>query len=414
MLVVLLLLCVVKMLEVLELYCSGELVVVLFLVCVVVLFGLMVDDCVIDIVYELDEEECVWLILLLGIDVCQVIQKLLSYLLNIVGVLMIIEYVVVFVSWIVVQILQYICQVECICEMVYVIYVLELVSQQLQQVVIMCWLIIGLFEELILDVVQVNLLVMVDVLMDQEEVVCLICCYDLLVILVVDVQQQMFGIVIVDDVFDVLIEELIEDVYKFGGMEVLDKFYMQIGFFEMLCKCVGWLSVLFLGEMLMVSVMQYYEDELVCVVVLILFILLIMSLGGNLGLQVILLLICSLVLCELCLCDWWRVVICEILIGMVLGVIFGCLVIVCIVIWQLGGLYDYGEYWILLVIIIGVVLVGIVIFGLLFGLMLFFVLKWFGFDLVSVLVLFVVILVDVIGLVIYFSIVVLILYGMLL
>lgn len=278
----------------------------------------------------------------------------------------------------------------------------------------MCWLIIGFFDEFIFDVVQVNFLVSVDVMFDQEEVVQLICCYDLFVIFVVDVQCYVLGIVIVDDILDVLIEEFIEDVYKFGGMEVLEKLYMQIGFFEMLCKCVGWFSVLFFGEMFIVSVMQYYEDELVCVVVLILFILLIMSFGGNFGLQVILLLICSLVLCELCLCDWWWVVLCEIFMGVILGVIFGVLVIICIVSWQLLGLYDYGEYWVLLVLIIGVVLVGIVIFGLLFGLMLFFIFKWFGFDLVSVLVLFVVMLVDVIGLVIYFSIVVMILSGMLL
>ncbi|KAG1251652.1 hypothetical protein G6F68_012171 [Rhizopus microsporus] len=324
------------------------------------------------------------------------------------------EYVAVPASWTVAQTLQHIRQVERTRETVYAIYVLDPASQHLQQVVTMRRLITGLPEESILDVAQVNPPVTVDALMDQEEVARLIRRHDLLAIPVVDAQQQMLGIVTVDDVLDALIEESTEDAHKFGGMEALDKPYMQIGFLEMLRKRAGWLSVLFLGEMLTASAMQHYEDELARAVVLTLFIPLIMSSGGNSGSQATSLLIRSLALRELRLRDWWKVALREIPTGMVLGAILGCLAIVRIVIWQLGGLHAYGEHWILLAITIGAALVGIVTFGSLSGSMLPFILKRLGFDPASASAPFVATLVDVTGLVIYFSIAAMILHGTLL
>ncbi|HDS1588399.1 TPA: magnesium transporter, partial [Stenotrophomonas maltophilia] len=267
----------VKMLEAPELHRSGELVAALPPARAAALLGLMADDRATDIVHELDEEERARLIPLLGTDARQAIQKLLSYPPNTAGALMTTEYVAVPASWTVAQTLQHIRQVERTRETVYAIYVLDPASQQLQQVVTMRRLITGLPEESILDVAQVNPPVTVDALMDQEEVARLIRRHDLLAIPVVDAQQQMLGIVTVDDVLDALIEESTEDAHKFGGMEALDKPYMQIGFFEMLRKRAGWLSVLFLGEMLTASAMQHYEDELARAVVLTLFIPLIMS-----------------------------------------------------------------------------------------------------------------------------------------
>ncbi|WP_164080053.1 magnesium transporter [Stenotrophomonas maltophilia] len=404
----------VKMLEAPELHRSGELVAALPPARAAALLGLMADDRATDIVHELDEEERARLIPLLGTDARQAIQKLLSYPPNTAGALMTTEYVAVPASWTVAQTLQHIRQVERTRETVYAIYVLEPASQQLQQVVTMRRLITGLPEESILDVAQVNPPVTVDALMDQEEVARLIRRHDLLAIPVVDAQQQMLGIVTVDDVLDALIEESTEDAHKFGGMEALDKPYMQIGFFEMLRKRAGWLSVLFLGEMLTASAMQHYEDELARAVVLTLFIPLIMSSGGNSGSQATSLLIRSLALRELRLRDWWKVALREIPTGMVLGAILGCLAIVRIVIWQLGGLHDYGEHWILLAITIGAALVGIVTFGSLSGSMLPFILKRLGFDPASASAPFVATLVDVTGLVIYFSIAAMILHGTLL
>ena len=186
-----------------------------------------------------------------------------------------------------------------------------------------------------------------------------------------------------------------------NGAEALDRPYMHIGFFDMIRKRAGWLSVLFLGEMLTASAMQHYEDELARAVVLTLFIPLIMSSGGNSGSQATSLLIRSLALRELPT-------------GAVLGAILGLLAILRISVWQLAGLHDYGEHWKLLAVTIGAALVGIVTFGSLSGSMLPFVLKRLGFDPASASAPFVATLVDVTGLVIYFSIAAMILGGTLL
>ncbi len=189
-------------------------------------------------------------------------------------------------------------------------------------------LITGAPEAPILDVAQVNPPVTVDPALDQEEVARLIRRHDLLAIPVVDRRGHVLGIVTVDDVLDALIAESTEDVHKFGGMEALDKPYMQIGFGQMIKKRAGWLSVLFLGEMLTASAMQHFEDELSKAVVLTLFIPLIMSSGGNSGSQATSLLIRSLALRELRLGDWWKVALRELPTGLTLGAILGVLAIV--------------------------------------------------------------------------------------
>lgn len=404
----------VKLLEAPELQYAGELIAILPPARAAALLGLMADDRATDIVHELDDAERARLIPLLAPEARRSIQLLLSYPPNTAGALMTTEFVGVPADWTVAQTLQHIREVERTRETVYAIYVLDPLSRQLQQVVTMRRLITGAPEDSILDVAQVNPPVTVDPLLDQEEVAQLIRRHDLLAIPVVDPQRHMLGIVTVDDILDALIDESTEDVHKFGGVEALDKPYMQIGFFEMLRKRAGWLSVLFLGEMLTASAMQHYEDELARAVVLTLFIPLIMSSGGNSGSQATSLLIRSLALRELRLRDWWRVALREVPTGMVLGAILGVLAIVRITIWQLAGLHDYGEHWKLLAVAIGATLVGIVTFGSLSGSMLPFVLKRLGFDPASASAPFVATLVDVTGLVIYFSIAALILGGTLL
>jgi len=275
-------------------------------------------------------------------------------------------------------------------------------------------LITGFPDDPIVSVAQVNPPVTVDALLDQEDVAQLIRRHDLLAIPVVDAQQHLLGIVTVDDVLDALIEESTEDVHKFGGLEALDKPYMELSFWEMIRKRAGWLSILFMGEMLTASAMQHYEDELARAVVLTLFIPLIMSSGGNSGSQATSLLIRSLALGELRLRDWWKVALRELPTGMLLGSILGMLAIIRIITWQLTGLYDYGTHWLLLAFTIGAALVGIVSFGSLSGSMLPFILKRLGFDPASASAPFVATLVDVTGLVIYFNIAALILSGTLL
>lgn len=404
----------VKLLEAPELQRAGELVAALPPARAAALLGLMADDRATDIVHELEDDERERLIPLLAPEARQSIQLLLSYPPNTAGALMTTEFVGVPAYWTVGQTLQHIREVERTRETVYAIYVLEPRSNQLQQVVTMRRLITGHADDGILSVAQVNPPVSVDPLMDQEEVAQLIRRHDLLAIPVVDAQQQMLGIVTVDDILDALIHESTEDAHKFGGMEALDKPYMQIGMFEMIRKRGGWLSVLFLGEMLTASAMQHYEDELARAVVLTLFIPLIMSSGGNSGSQATSLLIRSLALQELRLRDWWKVALRELPTGMVLGCLLGVLAIIRISVWQLGGLHDYGDHWKLLALTIAAALVGIVTFGSLSGSMLPFILKRLGFDPASASAPFVATLVDVTGLVIYFSIAAVILGGTLL
>jgi len=404
----------VKLLEAPELHRAGALVAALPPPRAAALLGLMADDRATDIVHALDATQRARLVPLISPEARQVIQTLLSYPPHTAGALMSTEFVSVPADWTVGQTLQYIRDVERTRETVYAIYVLDPVTQQLRQVVTMRRLITGAPTDPILKVAQVNAPVTVDVSLDQEDVAQLIRRHDLLAIPVVDASMRMMGIVTVDDILDALIEESTEDAHKFGGMEALEKPYMQIGFVEMLRKRGGWLSVLFLGEMLTASAMQHYEDELARAVVLTLFIPLIMSSGGNSGSQATSLLIRSLALRELRLRDWWKVALRELPTGMVLGTLLGALAMTRIVVWQLGGLHDYGEHWLLLAFTVAAALVGIVTFGSLSGSMLPFLLKRLGFDPASASAPFVATLVDVTGLVIYFSIAATILRGTLL
>ena len=250
--------------------------------------------------------------------------------------------------------------------------------------------------------------------MDREDVARLISKYDLLAVPVIDNARQVIGIVTVDDVIDAMVEANTEDAQKFGGMEALDQPYMAMGFWAMIKKRAGWLCVLFLSEMLTATAMQSYQTELEKAVVLTLFIPLIMSSGGNSGSQATSLIIRALALREMKLGDWWKILIREIPAGLTLGAILGIIGIVRIALWQKLGLFNYGEHWELIALTVGAALVGIVTFGSMAGSMLPFALKRVGFDPASASAPFVATLVDVTGLVIYFTIAWVILRGTLL
>ena len=194
----------------------------------------------------------------------------------------------------------------------------------------------------------------------------------------------------------------------------MDEPYLRISFWEMIRKRAGWLSALFLSEMLTASAMQGFEAELEKAIVLTLFIPLIMSSGGNSGSQATSLLIRALALHELRLADWWRVAVREIPTGLTLGAVLGVIGVVRITAWQKLGFYDYGEHWMLVAATVGAALVGIVMFGSLAGSMLPFLLQRLGFDPASASAPFVATLVDVTGLLIYFGVAAVILRGTLL
>lgn len=237
---------------------------------------------------------------------------------------------------------------------------------------------------------------------DQEEVARLFSTHDLAAIPVVTPSGVMRGIVTVDDIVDVVQEEATEDIQKIGGMEALDAPYLDTGFFEMVRKRAGWLSVLFFGEMLTTHAMAHYEEEIARAVVLAVFIPLIISSGGNSGSQASTLVIRAMALGEVRLRDWWKVVRREMLSGLVLGGVLGFFGLSRVALWQwFGG--TYGEHYFAIGLTVGVSLLGVVMFGTIAGSMLPFVLRRFGFDPASASAPFVATLVDVTGLVIYFS-----------
>lgn len=249
--------------------------------------------------------------------------------------------------------------------------------------------------------------------MDQEALSRLFAQHDLLAIPVVDEEGRMKGLVTVDDIVDVVQEEATEDAQKFGGMEALDAPYLKIAFLRMAKKRGGWLAALFLGEMLTATAMAHFEDEIARAVVLALFVPLIISSGGNSGSQASTLVIRAMALGEVTLRDWWRVVRRELGMGLVLGTGLGAIGFLRIVAWQAVSPV-YGEHGFLVAVTVFFSLIGVVTFGTTSGSLLPFVLRRLGFDPASASAPFVATLVDVTGLIIYFSVAAVILRGTLL
>ncbi len=249
---------------------------------------------------------------------------------------------------------------------------------------------------------------------DQEVAVKVFADHDRLALPVTDTDGTLLGIVTIDDVMDVQEEESTEDFQKFGGTEGLDLSYTKTSLFEMVRKRAGWLVILFLSEMLTASAMGHFDAEISKAVVLALFVPLIISSGGNSGSQAASLIIRSLALNELKLKNWWYVMRKEILSGLLLGTILGIIGFVRILVWQKTGLYDYGIYWFWIGISVSASLVFIVLWGTLTGSMIPFLLKKIGLDPATASAPFVATLVDVTGLIIYFSIAAVFLSGKLL
>src|SRR5216110_1888490 len=249
--------------------------------------------------------------------------------------------------------------------------------------------------------------------MDQEALSRLFAEHNFLAIPVLDDERHVKGIVTVDDIVDVVQEEATEDIQKFGGMEALDAPYLDIAFGTMVRKRAGWLSALFIGEMLTATAKGHFEAEIARAVILALFVPLIISSGGNSGSQASTLVVRALALGEVKLRDWWRVVRREIGAGMWLGTVLAAIGFARILLWQ-GLFHPYGEHYLLVALTVAASLIGVVMWGTIAGSMLPLVLRRIGFDPASASAPFVATLVDVSGLVIYFSVASLILRGTLL
>ncbi|HZX96403.1 MAG TPA: magnesium transporter [Myxococcales bacterium] len=242
----------------------------------------------------------------------------------------------------------------------------------------------------------------VDEQADQEAVARLFRETGLIAIPVLDSEKRMKGIVTVDDIVEVVSEEATEDIQKLGGSESLGEPYLTIALQRMIKKRAGWLAALFLGEMLTATAMGVFEKEIDKAVVLALFVPLIISSGGNSGSQATSLVIRAMALGELRLRDWYRVIRRELLAGLALGSILGSIGLARILLWQ-GLFHTYGEHYMLVGLTVALSLIGVVTFGTMAGSLLPFVLRRLGFDPASASAPFVATLVDVTGLIIYFT-----------
>ncbi|MCP1995792.1 magnesium transporter [Flavobacterium sp. HSC-61S13] len=238
--------------------------------------------------------------------------------------------------------------------------------------------------------------------------------YDRSALPIITENGVLVGIVTFDDILDRIKDRDTEDIQKFGGLEELNMSYTKTPLLELVKKRAGWLVVLFLGEMLTASAMSHYDGEIEKAVVLALFVPLIISSGGNSGSQAASLIIRAMALGDLRLMDWWYVMKKEIASGLMLGGILGVIGFIRILIWQKAGIYDYGEFWLYVALSVSCSLLLIVLWGTISGSIIPFVLRKFKMDPATASAPFVATLVDVSGLIIYFTIAAFFLSGKLL
>jgi magnesium transporter len=296
-------------------------------------------------------------------------------------------------------------------EIIYYAYVLD-AEQRLRGVVSLRQLIAAPGDARVADIMKTDLVTVRDD-EDQEVVARLLTQHGLKAIPVVDADGRMKGIVTADDIVDVVEEEATEDVQKIGGMEALDEPYMNAPLGRMIKKRAGWLTALFVGEMLTATAMGHYEAEIARAVVLALFVPLIISSGGNSGSQAATLVIRAMSLGEIRLRDFFRVARRELASGLALGSILGLIGLLRILIWQ-AAFHMYGEHAVLVAVTVAISLIGVVLWGTLSGSLLPFLFRRLGFDPASASAPFVATLVDVSGLVIYFTVAGVVLRGRLL
>lgn len=247
----------------------------------------------------------------------------------------------------------------------------------------------------------------------QEEAINVFRMNNRVALPVVDDHNVLLGIVTVDDILWIANEEYTEDMHKIGGTQALDEPYLDMPLFGLFRRRIGWLVVLFLGEMLTATAMAHFEADIAKAVILAMFVPLIISSGGNSGSQASTLIIQAMALGEITIGDWWRVMRREIISGLMLGIVLGSIGFLRIFVWTFFT-DMYGPHWVLIGLTVGVALIGVVLWGSLAGSMLPLLLKKLGADPATSSAPFVATLVDVTGLIIYFSVAVLFLTGVLL
>jgi magnesium transporter len=354
------------------------------------------------------------LIRLLTPDERRVATALLGYPEDSVGRLMTPDFIQVKEDWTVQHVLDYVRQFGRDSETLNIVYVVDDRGKLIDDVRIREFLLRPLTAKV--SEIRDQNFVALNVTDSQQDALNIFRRYDRAALPVVDSNGVLVGIVTADDMLDVAEEEATEDIQKFGGMEALEEPYMRIPVWRMVRKRAGWLVILFLGEMLTATAMANYQSELAKALVLALFLPLIISSGGNSGSQASTLMIRAMALGEVTLRDWWRVMGREVQAGLSLGVILGAIGIIRVAAWAIVGeqyfhQQPYGEHWPLVALTVGIALVGVVLWGTLSGSMLPFLLRRVGADPATSSAPFVATLVDVTGLIIYFSIALLIMRG---
>ena len=360
---------------------------------------------------ELPAEVTKELLTMLPAEERAVAVTLLGYPENSVGRLMTPDYVAVRPEWTIRYVLDYIREHGADSETLSNIYVVDEHGVLIDDLRIRVFLLAPLHQS-VRDVMDYRF-VALKATDDQETAVGVFRREDRTALPVTDTTGVLIGIVTIDDVLDVAEVEATEDIQKIGGMEALDEPYMRIALGRMVRKRAGWLVVLFLGEMLTATAMGYFEDEIARAVVLALFVPLIISSGGNAGSQATSLIIRALAVRDISLTDWWRVMRREIFAGFALGCVLAAIALVRILLWPHKE-QVYGPHYALVAATVACSLIGVVLFGSIAGSMLPFALRRLGFDPAAASAPFVATLVDVTGLVIYFSIAYRILHGTLL
>jgi magnesium transporter len=348
------------------------------------------------------------LIKLLTPEERNIAQALLGYPEGSVGRLMTPDLIAVDAGWSVKEVLEHVREHGQDSETLNVIYVVDDRGKLLDDIRIREFLLKPL-EARVSDLMDENFVSLTATDL-QEDAVNLFRKYDRTALPVVDSGGVLVGLVTIDDMLDVAEEEATEDIQKFGGMEAVDEPYMRIPILTMVRKRAGWLVVLFLGELLTAAAMRHYEAEIAKAIVLTLFLPLIISSGGNSGSQASMLIIRAMALGEVTLRDWWRVMRKEIVSGFLLGTVLGTAGFLQIVGLSLFS-NVYGPNWMLVALTVGCALVGVVMWGSLAGSMLPFILRRVGADPATSSAPFVATLVDVTGLIIYFSIALLLMRG---
>ncbi|HWI92593.1 MAG TPA: magnesium transporter [Flavisolibacter sp.] len=365
-----------------------------------------------DFLEELPSNAVRELIKLLDNEERKITLSLLGYPENSVGRLMTPDYVYVYENNTVQQVLDTVRRVGKNSETIDVIYVINEKGELLDDIRIREFILAS--PEMKVRELMDDRVISLNAYQDQEEAAEVFKMNNRVALPVVSNSNKLLGIVTIDDILWVASEEFSEDMQKIGGTQALEEPYLETPLFSLFRKRVGWLVVLFLGELLTASAMKYFEAEIGRALVLVLFIPLIISSGGNSGSQASTLIIQAMAVGEITIKDWWRVLRREILSGLLLGSVLGIIGFLRIFVWHSISPQLYGIHWIPIGITVGVTLLGVVLWGTLCGSMLPMLLKKLGADPAVSSAPFVATLVDVTGLIIYFTVALIILTGTLL